>query len=108
VSQFVVGFVTCSTRAEARQITRAILTKKLAACVNIVNGLESHYWWRGKLERARECLLLVKTTRARIRAVTSAVKAAHGYEVPEVIFLPVVAGERRYLKWLRNSVRAND
>ena len=100
----VVGLVTCSSRTEARKVARAILKKKLAACVNIIGGLESHYWWRGKLETARESLLLVKTTRARASGVASAVKAAHGYEVPEVIFLPVVAGERNYLKWLGESV----
>lgn len=100
----VVGMVTCASRAEARKVARAVLAKKLAACVNIVNGLESHYWWRGKLESARECLLLIKTTRGRTRAITSVVKAAHSYEVPEIIFLPIVAGERRYLAWLRSSV----
>src|SRR5882724_7926540 len=96
----VVGLVTCSSRTEARKVARAVLKKRLAACVNIIGGLESHYWWRGKLETARECLLLIKTTRARVGNVTSAVKAEHSYEVPEVIFLPVVAGERRYLKWV--------
>src|SRR5260221_5363010 len=100
----VVGMVTCPSRTEARKVASAILKKKLAACVNIIGGLESHYWWRGKLENARECLLLIKTTRARVNNVASAVKAAHSYEVPEVIFLPVVAGERNYLKWLRSSI----
>jgi len=100
----VMGLVTCSSRAEARKVAKAVLTKKLAACVNIVGGLESHYWWRGKLENAREFLLLIKTTRARARGVTSAVKAAHSYEVPEIIFVPVVAGERRYLKWIGSCV----
>lgn len=105
MSRYVVGLVTCSSRVEAREIARAVLAKKLAACVNIVGGVESHYWWRGKLETARECLLLIKTTRARVTAVTSAVKAAHGYEVPEIVFVPIVAGERNYLKWLQGSVR---
>jgi periplasmic divalent cation tolerance protein len=100
----VVGLVTCSSRTEARKVAQAILKKKLAACVNIIGGLESHYWWQGKLETARECLLLIKTTRARVGSVVNAVKAAHSYEVPEVIFLPVVAGERCYLKWLGGSV----
>jgi periplasmic divalent cation tolerance protein len=100
----VVGLVTCSSLAEARKVAKAVLAKKLAACVNIVNGLESHYWWRGKLESARECLLLIKTTRARTDAIARAVKAAHSYEVPEIIFLPILAGERRYLGWLRSSV----
>jgi periplasmic divalent cation tolerance protein len=100
----VVGLVTCSSRAEARKVARAVLTKRLAACVNIVTGLESHYWWRGKIESARECLLLIKTTRGRTAAVTRTVKAAHSYEVPEIIFLPILAGERRYLGWLRSAV----
>ena len=100
----VVGLVTCSSRTEARRVARTLLAKKLAACVNIVGGLESHYWWRGKLESARECLLLIKTTRARMGGITSAVKTVHSYEVPEVIFLPVVEGERKYLKWIRSSV----
>src|SRR5579859_5600853 len=100
----VVGMVTCPTRAEARKVAKAILTKKLAACVNIVGGLESHYWWNGKLENAHEHLLLIKTTRARTVDVTRTVKAVHSYEVPEVIFLPILSGERNYLKWLRGSV----
>jgi periplasmic divalent cation tolerance protein len=104
MTKAVMGLVTCSSRAEARKVGKAVVGKRLAACVNIVGGLESHYWWRGKLESARECLLLIKTTRARVRAVTRAVKAAHGYEVPEVIFLPVVAGERKYLRWITLSV----
>jgi periplasmic divalent cation tolerance protein len=100
----VMGLVTCPTRTEARKIAKTILKKKLAACVNIIGGLESHYWWNGKLENAREYLLLIKTTRTRVSGVMSEVKAAHSYEVPEVIFLPVVAGERDYVKWLRESV----
>jgi periplasmic divalent cation tolerance protein len=100
----VVGLVTCASRAQARKVARKILTGRLAACVNVVGGVESHYWWRGKLERAQECLLLIKTTRDRTRVVAEAVKTAHSYEVPEIIFVPIAAGERRYLKWLRQSV----
>ncbi|HUI06714.1 MAG TPA: divalent-cation tolerance protein CutA [Verrucomicrobiae bacterium] len=105
MTDVVVGMVTCATRVEARRIARAILTKKLAACVNVVDGLESYYWWQGKLERARECLLLIKTTRARIPAVTKTVNAVHSYEVPEVIFVPVAAGDGRYLKWVGASTK---
>lgn len=102
----VVGFVTCSTRAEARKLAKVILEGKLAACVNIIAGLESHYWWQGKLDRANEYLLVIKTTRAKTAALTRAVKATHSYEVPEVIFLPVMQGERNYLKWIRETVNA--
>jgi periplasmic divalent cation tolerance protein len=98
--------VTCGSKDEARKIARAVLSKKLAACVNIVDGVESHYWWKGKLEEGAECLLLVKTTTAKTAALTRAIKAAHSYEVPEIIFAPIVRGESRYLKWLRGSVAA--
>ena len=100
----VVGMVTCSSRAEARKVAKEILTRKLAACVNIVDGLESHYWWQGKLARAAECLLLIKTTRARSKAVAETVRSVHSYEVPEVIFQSIVTGDRKYLNWLRSSV----
>jgi periplasmic divalent cation tolerance protein len=100
----VMGLVTCPTRTEARKVARAILRKKLAACVNIIEGLESHYWWKGKLENVREYLLLIKTTRARVGSVVDVVKVAHSYEVPEIVFVPFSAGERNYLKWLRESV----
>jgi periplasmic divalent cation tolerance protein len=102
----VVGMVTCSSRAEARRIAKALLDRKLAACVSIAGGVESRYWWRGKQEQAKEVLLLVKTTRAKSRSVIQTVKMAHSYDVPEIIFLPVVAGERRYLRWIRGSVAA--
>jgi periplasmic divalent cation tolerance protein len=100
----VVGMVTCSTRTEARKVAKAILKGKLAACVNIVGGLESHYWWQGKIKNTREVLLLIKTTQARVSEVTSTVQSAHSYDVPEIIFLPLTAGERDYLKWLGDSV----
>lgn len=102
----VVGLVTCGSRAEARRVARAVLTARAAACVNIVPGAESHYWWQGKLERAPEFLLIIKTTTAKCRAVIRLVKAAHSYAAPEIIFLPVAGGERRYLSWLRNAVAA--
>jgi len=105
MSAFVVGLVTCSSRGEARKIARAILEKKLAACVNIIGGLESHYCWKNKLENAQEWLVLIKTTRPRVRAVMTAVKAAHSYEVPEVIFVTVTEGERRYLNWIQACVK---
>ena len=105
MTRAVVGFVTCGSRTEARQLAQAVLTKKLAACVNIVAGVESHFWWQGKLDRTPEWLLVIKTTGAKTAAVTKLIRAQHSYAVPEIIFTPIVAGERNYLKWIRESVR---
>ena len=104
-SRSVIGLVTCGSRAEARKLARAVLAPKLAACVNIVGGIESHFWWQGKLDRANEYLLLIKTTAAKTKAVTAVIQAHHHYAVPEIIFTPIVAGARNYLQWIKESVR---
>ena len=101
----VVGFVTCSSRAEARKLARLLVAKKLAACVNILGGLESHYRWQGKIQRSRECLLTIKTTGKNVKALTRTIKANHSYDTPEIIFTGIT-GERRYLRWIRRSVLA--
>ena len=106
MSRYVIGYVTCASRSEARKLARVILAKKLAACVNILDGVESHYWWQGKIDRAKECLLMIKTTSGNAIAVMQTVKANHSYDVPEIIFTRAVAGERRYLKWIASSVAA--
>jgi len=79
--------------------------KKLAACANILAGVESIYRWKGKVERAREVLVVMKTTAARLRELESEVKRVHGYEVPEFIALPIVAGSQEYLEWVGKSVQ---
>jgi periplasmic divalent cation tolerance protein len=92
--------VTCASVAEARRIGRSAVEKKLAACANIVAGVESIYRWKGKVERAREVLLVMKTTVMRLRALEREVKRTHSYEVPEFVVLPIVAGSREYLEWI--------
>ncbi len=93
--------VTCGSRAEARRIARAVVTRRLAACANLLETrVESIYRWKGKVEEAREFLLLIKTSRARLAALEAEVKRLHSYEVPEFIALPVVEGSPAYLRWL--------
>src|SRR5438105_1063759 len=106
MSRYVIGFVTCSSRAEARKLAQAVLAGKLAACVNMLSGVESHYRWQGKLTRSRECLLMIKTTGNNVKPLTQTIKLHHSYDTPEIIFTPVTAGERRYLQWIRRSVVA--
>jgi periplasmic divalent cation tolerance protein len=99
-----VVLVTCPTLAVARKIARAVVQKRLAACVNVVRSpVESYYTWKGKLESAREYLLLIKTTTARLPQLEREVKRRHTYEVPEFIALPITDGSRDYLSWLTES-----
>jgi len=93
--------VTCGSLPEARKIARAVVEKHLAACVNIhTSPIESIYRWKGKIEGAREHLLLVKTTPKRLRALEREVLRLHSYETPEFLVLPISAGSRAYLRWL--------
>ncbi len=96
----VVVYVTAKDLAEGRKIAQYLLAQKLAACVNIVNAVESHYSWEGKLEQSSEVLLIIKTRRALFAKLTKAVKQVHSYSVPEIIALPILAGEKKYLTWL--------
>jgi periplasmic divalent cation tolerance protein len=97
--------VTCPSVAEARRIGRSAVEKKLAACANIVTGVESIYRWKGKVERAREVLVVMKTTTARLAGLEREVKRMHSYEVPEFVVVPIVAGSREYLKWIGENAR---
>ena len=95
------ALVTCGSAAEAKRIARAIVDARLAACVNILPGtITSIYRWKGKVETAREKLLLIKTSRKRLAKLQAAVERLHSYDVPEFIALPIVAGSREYLAWL--------
>ena len=98
--------VTCGTLSESRKIARSVVQRRLAACVNVVRSpMNSYYAWKGKLEVAREYLLVMKTTLNRLPQLEKEVKRLHSYEVPEFIALPVAAGSKDYLRWLESSVR---
>ena len=97
--------VTCATLTEARRIARSVVGKRLAACVNIIlSPVESFYTWKGKLEKAREYLLVMKTTVKCLAELENEVKRLHSYEVPELIALPITHGSAEYLSWLDESV----
>jgi periplasmic divalent cation tolerance protein len=101
-----VVLVTCGSRTEARRIARRAVGRRLAACVNLLgNPVESVYRWQGKVESAREWLLILKTTRARLSGLEREIRSLHSYEVPEFIALPIGSGSRGYLAWLADSVR---
>ena len=97
--------VTCSSAAEARRIARSVVEARLAACVNILPGaVTSIYRWKRKIESAQERMLLIKTSRKRLRKLQAAVEKLHSYDVPEFIALPIVEGSRSYLAWLEECL----
>lgn len=100
-----VTFVTCKDRKQATAIARSLVKEKLAACVNVVPGISSIYRWEGKVEEAREVLLVIKSRRALSRKLTARVRALHSYDVPEVVTLPIASGNPAYLRWVRQSTR---
>lgn len=89
----------------ARKLAGQILTKKLAACVNIIPGVESHYWWEGKITRSGEVLLIIKTTGEQLKPLRRLIKRIHPYETPEFIALPIESGSKKFLKWIEASVQ---
>jgi len=95
-----VVLITVSGEEEARKVSGVLLEKRQAACVNIVPGVSSRYWWEGRLEEARESLLVVKTRADAVPEVVRLVKEAHSYSVPEIIALPVIGGSPDYLDWI--------
>jgi periplasmic divalent cation tolerance protein len=103
---YFVVLVTCASRREASRIARSVVDRKLAACVNILDApVRSVYRWKGKIEQAREFLLVIKSSRARLAALQAEVERLHSYDVPEFMALPIVGGSSRYLTWLGDCVR---
>ena len=101
-----VVLVTCGTLSEGRKIARCVVQKRLAACVNVLlSPMNSYYTWKGKLEVAREFLLVMKTSPKRLVELEKEVRRVHSYEVPEFIALSVAAGSKDYMAWLESSVR---
>ena len=100
------ALVTTPEAKTARRIARSLVDQHLAACVNIVPGLESHYWWEGKVAKSRELLLLIKTSGRKLAQVEAAVLKLHPYDTPEFMVIPFSQGNERYLKWLETSLMA--
>ncbi len=100
-----VVLVTCGSAGEARRIARSAVNKRLAACGSILAApVESIYRWRGKVEKAREVLLLLKTSTKRLAALETEVKQLHSYDVPEFIALPITEGSKDYLAWVKEGI----
>jgi periplasmic divalent cation tolerance protein len=95
---------TAASEAEAERIAAALVEARLAACVQVVGPIVSHYRWQGAVEREREWQCLAKTTMARFAEVEAAIRELHSYEEPEIVATPILAGSPGYLGWLVDNV----
>lgn len=105
MSRYCVVFVTAPAGAASRQVADHLLKKRLAACVNTVPAVASRYWWKGKIESARESLLIIKTRSSLFPKLIREVRRVHPYSVPEIIALPILKGSAAYLAWLSAETR---
>ena len=100
----IVVFITANTAGEAQQISRTLLEQKKAACINIIPKVDSHFWWEGKIDSARESLLIIKTRTSLLPDIINLVKGTHSNTVPEIIALPIIGGNQDYLEWIDQEV----
>lgn len=100
-------YMTCETMKEAEGIGSVLVERRLAACVNILPGMKSMYWWEGKVEQAEEVVLIAKTSDSLVEELTQAVKAMHGYDVPCVVSVPIQGGNSDFLDWIRSETKGD-
>ena len=96
----VLVYTTWPSIVEAEQAGRLIVERRLAACVNILPGMISHYWWQGQIERAEEAVMIFKTRASLAEAVGAAVKQVHAYTTPSIMVVPVETADPEYHKWI--------
>jgi periplasmic divalent cation tolerance protein len=96
---------TTDTAELARKIASALVEKHAAACVNIISGMRSIYRWEGKVCNEEECLLLIKSSRENFETVCATIRQLHSYQVPEIIAIPITAGDSSYLAWLAEALK---
>ena len=101
----IIVFVTCESREQAEKIAQAVVTEKLAACVNVLPKIRSCYVWEGKMTWSEEVLLVMKTSRTGFEGLRRRVEELHSYDVPEVLGVGVEAGAEKYLEWVRENSR---
>jgi len=95
-----VVYVTASSKDEAMRIGRALVAERLAACANVLDGMNAIYHWQGKVEEGREAVLILKTELSLVDALTARVKALHSYTLPCVVAWPIAAGNPDFLSWI--------
>lgn len=105
MNEFIVVFVTCSSLEEGEKIGNFLVENKLAACVNLMPGVKSIFFWEKKLSKETEVLLMAKTKKELFEPLAEEVKRLHSYDLPEIIALPIEAGSQEYLEWIGQETK---
>ncbi len=100
----VLVYITASNIMEANGLIEALIKERLAACANVIEGVKTTYWWKGKIERDSESLIILKTREEKLDALIERVKQLHRYENPEIIAVPILKGSDDYLKWVDDAL----
>ena len=98
-------YMTAGSREEARKIGKELVTSRLAACVNILDNMNSVYMWQGKIQEDTEVVMIAKTTRANVPQLVETVKSLHSYDCPCIVSLPVLDGHQPFLDWIVEEVK---
>ncbi|KPL04632.1 MAG: hypothetical protein AMJ90_00255 [candidate division Zixibacteria bacterium SM23_73_2] len=105
MTEYMVVFITASTFDQAEKIGKALLEKKLVACVNIIKDIKSFFWWKGEISDEDEVLLMAKSKNDNFKKIEKETKKLHSYSVPEIIALPLISGSKEYLDWIESETR---
>lgn len=104
MTEYIVVLATVGSAGEGDKIARALVEERLAACVNRIKAIDSTYRWQGRVERAEEDLLIIKSRGDLFDRLKQRIEQLHSYSVPEIIALPIVAGSENYLRWLGDEL----
>ena len=102
-SEFIVVYITAPNLEEAQSLAQTLVREKLAACVNIIPGIQSVYQWDNAVQTDNELLLICKSRTERFESLKKRVQALHTYEVPEIISIALQNGSEPYLNWVREN-----
>ena len=101
-------YITAATMAEAEALADALITRRVAACVNILGSIQSRYEWKGVVEKSTEVAMVAKTTRQQFPVLKEVITSLHSYECPCIVAWPITDGHAPFLAWVKQSVRTDD
>jgi periplasmic divalent cation tolerance protein len=101
-------YITASSLSEARAIGSELVSRRLAACVNIIENIHSLYWWDGEIQDDKEAIIIAKTKEDLVPELIEKVKSMHSYECPCIVSLPILDGNRMFLDWVMDETKMND